>query len=252
MSLEGQSILVTGASRGIGRAIAQSLAESGALIGVHYCHQLEAARETLNSLPNHQPHFLLQGDLSEPDTCQRLIEHTLEQAGRINALVNNAGIYRPVSFHEPDADRWRSEWQHLFQTNFFSAVDLSYWACQAMRSRSGGGKILHIASRAGFRGEAGYSHYAASKAALINFTRSMAVELAQDNIQTFCIAPGWVETDMAEEGLRAYGERIRTEVPLGRVASPNDVANVARFLLSPESDYLSGVTIDVNGGSYFH
>jgi len=246
-----QVILVTGASRGIGRAVAVALAETGAAVGVHFHTNRKAAEETLNTLPHSAKHFLLQGDVGDPHVCRGLIEQVLSRAGRLNALVNNAGIYTPLPFSEPDSERWEAEWRHMFQTNFFSAVHLSYWAVQAMRTQ-GSGKILHIASRSGFRGEAGYSHYAASKAAMINLTRSMAVELASDNIQTFCIAPGWVETDMSAEGLRAFGEKIRADIPLKRVASPEDVAYAARFLLSEEACYLSGTTLDVNGASYFH
>lgn len=249
--MDGRVVLVTGASRGIGRAIARELAGEGAVVGVHFHRNRTAAEAVLQSLPFSGQHFLLQGDVSEPDVCRTLIEQVLAQAGRLDVLVNNAGIYTPLAFSEPDGERWQSEWMHVFRVNFFSAVHLSYWAVRAMKVQ-GSGKILHIASRSGFRGEAGFSHYASSKAAMINLTRSMAVELARENIQVFCIAPGWVETDMSAEGLRVQGDRIRAEIPLGRVASPEDVAHAARFLLSGESDYLSGITLDVNGASYFH
>jgi 3-oxoacyl-[acyl-carrier protein] reductase len=246
-----QVILITGASRGIGRAIAVALADTGATIGIHYHTNREAAEETFSALLTSNEHFLLHGDVGDPGVCQNLIEQCLQKAGRLDALVNNAGIYTPLPFSEPDYEHWQLEWQRMFQTNFFSAVNMSYWAVQAMRVQ-GSGKILYISSRSGFRGEASYSHYAASKAAMINLTRSMAVELARESIQVFCIAPGWVDTDMSAEGLRAYGEQIRAGIPLERVAMPEDVAHVARFLLSDEASYLSGITVDVNGASYFH
>lgn len=249
--MEGRVVLVTGASRGIGRAIATQLAREGAAIGVHFHTNHEAAETTLQSLPCSEKHFLLQGDVGDPDVCRTLIEQVQHKTGRLDALVNNAGIYEPLPFSESNYERWQSDWIRMFHVNFFSAVNLSYWAVRAMKVQ-GSGKILHITSRSGFRGEAGFSHYAASKAAMINLARSMAVELAKDNIQVFCVAPGWVETDMSAEGLRTSGERIRTEIPLGRVASPEDVAHAARFLLSDEASYLSGVTVDVNGASYFH
>lgn len=246
--LVGNVALVTGASRGIGRAVAIALAEWGATIAVHYHLHEEEAQKTLAALPG-EGHLLLQGDVSDPEVCRRLVEQTLQLAGRLDILVNNAGIYEGLPFDEPDYLRWQKEWQKMFAVNFFSAVNLSYHAVAVMR-RQGGGKIVFIGSRAGIRGEANHSHYAASKAAMTVLARSMAVELARDNVQVNVVAPGWVATDMAVEALQRERERIVSQIPMGRVAEPEDVAKAVRFLVSRDADYLTGVTIDVNGGSY--
>jgi NAD(P)-dependent dehydrogenase (short-subunit alcohol dehydrogenase family) len=246
--LQGKVALVTGASRGIGRACAVALAEWGASVAVHY-HQNEAeARKTLTALPG-EGHLLLQGNVADAAICQRLVEQTVQQAGRLDILVNNAGIYEPLSFSEPDYARWLEAWHRMFETNFFSAVNLSYHAVRAMRQQ-GGGKIIFVASRAGIRGEAFHSHYAASKGAMVVLARSMAVELARENIQVYAVAPGWVATDMAAKPLKERGESIVAQIPVGRVAQPEDVAKAVRFLASSDADYLTGITLDVNGASY--
>jgi len=247
-SLRGKVALVTGASRGIGRACALALAEWGATVAVHYRSHEVDAQKTLASLPA-EGHFLLQGDLAEADTCRWLVEETVRRARRLDILVNNAGIYEPLPFSEPDFERWQEAWRHMFAVNFFSAVNLSYHAVAVMR-RQGSGKVIFVASRAGVRGEAHHSHYAASKAAMTVLARSMALELAPDNIQVNTVAPGWVATDMSAEPLKVRGDSIVAQIPIGRVADPMDVAKAVRFLASPDADYLTGVTLDVNGGSY--
>lgn len=246
--LEGKVALVTGASRGIGRACALALAEWGALVAVHYRSNETEAQKTLAALPG-EGHFLLQGDVSEPEVCRQLVEQTVKRTGRLDILVNNAGIYEPLPFSEPSYARWQEAWQKMFAVNFFSAVNLSYHAVAVMR-RQGSGKVIFIASRAGIRGEANHSHYAASKGAMVVLARSMAVELARENIQVYAVAPGWVATDMAAEPLKQRGDSIVAQIPIGRVADPLDVGKAVRFLASPDADYLTGITLDVNGGSY--
>lgn len=246
--LRGKVALVTGASRGIGRACAVALAEWGATVAVHYRQNEHEAQKTLSALAG-EGHFLLQGDVADPEVCRNLVAQTVEKTGRLDVLVNNAGLYEPLPFSEPSYDRWQSAWQRMFAVNFFSAVNLSYHAVAVMR-RQGNGKIIFIASRAGIRGEANHSHYAASKGAMVVLARSMAVELARENIQVYAVAPGWVATDMAAEPLKERGESIIAQIPVGRVAEPEDVAKAVRFLASPDADYLTGITLDVNGGSY--
>lgn len=248
--LRNKVAVVTGGSRGIGRACALALAEWGATIAVHYRAHEAQAHETLAALPG-TGHFLLQGDVADPEVCRQLVEETVQRTGRLDILVNNAGIYESLPFSEADYDHWQSAWQRMFAVNFFSAVNLSYNAVAVMR-RQGAGKVIFIASRAGIRGEALHSHYAASKGAMVVLARSMAVELARENIQVYAVAPGWVATDMAAEPLRQREESIVAQIPVGRVAEPEDVAKAVRFLASPDADYLTGITLDVNGGSYIH
>ncbi|MEJ5251346.1 MAG: glucose 1-dehydrogenase [Chthonomonadetes bacterium] len=246
--LKGKVVLVTGASRGIGRACALALAEWGATVAVHYRSHEKEAYEMLATLPG-EGHFLLRGDVSDAEVCRQLVDETIHRTGRLDILVNNAGIYEPLPFSEPDYNRWQDAWQRMFAVNFFSAVNLSYHAVAVMR-RQGNGKIIFIASRAGIRGEANHSHYAASKGAMVVLARSMAVELARENIQVYAVAPGWVATDMAAEPLKQRGDSIVAQIPVGRVADPMDVGKAVRFLASPDADYLTGITLDVNGGSY--
>ncbi len=246
--LRGKVALVTGASRGIGRACALALAEWGATVAVHYRQNKQEALKTLSALPG-EGHFLLQGDVADPEVCQNLVEQSVQRTGRLDILVHNAGIYEPLPFSEPNYAHWQHAWQRMFAVNFFSTVNLSYHAVAVMRQQ-GNGKIIFIASRAGIRGEAHHSHYAASKGAMVVLARSMAVELACENIQVYAVAPGWVATDMAAEPLKQRGESILAQIPVGRVADPMDVAKAVRFLASPDADYLTGITLDVNGGSY--
>lgn len=191
----------------------------------------------------------IQADLrSEKDT-----ESLWQQArmmAEIDALVNNAGIYIQSPFNS-DIDEWKRVRSEMMRVNFEAPSELTYYAL-AEFSKKGRGKVLNVASRVGFRGEAGASFYAASKAALINLTRSLAVEYANTGIEIFGIAPGWVDTSMARDGMEDRLPDILATIPMGRMASPQDCATTASFLLSDAASYLSGVVIDINGASYFH
>lgn len=247
-----KSALVTGASRGIGRAIAQHLAQNGFRVGVHYNARREAAEETRAALAG-EGHALLAADLSDPPAVERLAGEALKAFdGRVDVLVHNAGIYEPTPLLDtPSLADWRQGLQRQMQVNLWAGADLAYLLAPAM-IEAGWGRIIHISSRAGIRGEARHAGYAASKAAQINFTRSLAVELGPHGIGCFAIAPGWTDTDMAADALAERGDAIRAEIPLGRVAAPEDIAALVAFLCTPAADYLSGNTIDVNGASYLH
>lgn len=188
-----------------------------------------------------------QADLADPSGAGRL----WEQVGAVDALVNNAGVYLPLDFLTSSEEAFQESLRRTFAINLESPIALMRLAASSFAAR-GGGKILNVASRVGFKGEANAAFYAASKAALINLTRSLAVELAPKQIGVFGIAPGWVETAMTREGMDARRPAILESIPLGRVASPEDCAAAAAFLLSEEASYLSGMVIDINGASYFH
>lgn len=238
-------VLVTGASRGIGRAIAERLAADGWRPLIHYREHAEEAREVARLCGGE---VAGRGyDLAKPEDCEELWRWATS-AGSVDALVNNAGIYRNLVFDHPDDAEFVDCVQEHFWVNFRAPLLLTRRFVQQGRA----GPVVNVASRVGFKGEAGASAYAASKAALINLTRSLAVELARSGFRFFGIAPGWVETAMARPGMEERGAEIVAGIPIGRVATPEDCAAVVSFLLKPEAEYLSGVVIDINGASYFH
>ena len=247
--MDRKRILVTGSSRGIGRAIAFRLSRDGWDVALHYVSDGDEAERTHASLGKHAA-GLYSSDLSNPGSAAKLIKSALAD-GPIHAIVNNAGVYMPIDFTKSGDAAFQANYHRTFAVNFESPMFITRAILDHFHKNKGG-KILNVASRVGFRGEGGASLYAASKAALINLTRSLAVELAPSNIQLFAVAPGWVDTAMAREGMRERLDDILAGIPLGRMASPEDVAAVAAFLLSPEASYLSGTAVDINGASYFH
>ncbi len=245
-----KTALVTGASRGIGRAIAVRLATDGFRVAVHYNANRTAADETLSLMPG-GGHVSLPADLTDPNAAETLALAALNAlGGRVDVLIHNAGIYEPTPIlTSRNLGVWREAMQRQMQVNFWAGADLAYSLAPAM-AEAGWGRIIQIASRAGHRGEAGHAGYAASKAAQINFVKSLAMELAPAGVGCFGIAPGWTETDMAASALSERGDAIRAEIPLGRVALPADIAALVGFLITEAADYLSGNIIDANGASY--
>lgn len=241
-------VLVTGSSRGIGAAIARRLASEGWEVALHFASDRDAAERVALELGGATR--LYGEDLVDPSRAASLFER-VQADGPLTALVNNAGIYRPLSFLDAGEHEFEANLAQTMAVNFESPLRLARAAARAF-AQQGDGAILNVASRVGFRGEAGAALYAASKAALINLTRSLAVELAPRGVRSFGIAPGWVETAMARPGMDERLPQILRDIPLGRVASPEDCANAAAFLLREESAYLSGVIVDINGASYFH
>ncbi|MDX2064256.1 MAG: SDR family oxidoreductase [Fimbriimonadaceae bacterium] len=241
--------LVTGASRGIGRAIALRLAEDGLRVAVHYTRQREAAESVAEAI-GARCVGVFQAELTEPEGRTSLWR-AVSGVASVTTLVNNAGIYEPQAFAETTLADLRASLARTFELNFVAPFELTQLAVADWRRSGTAGKVLNVASRVGFRGEPGAAIYAASKAALINLTRSLAVELAPE-IGVFGIAPGWVETAMARDGMGDRLPSILATLPMGRMATPEDCANAASFLLRAESSYLSGVTLDINGASYFH
>ena len=242
-------VLVTGSSRGIGRAIAERLAADGWAVALHYTTASVDAH-ALSERLGQSASGVYRADLADPDLATRLFAEVLAD-GPVDAVVNNAGVYMPLDFLGSGDAAFTANWRRTFAVNFESPVRLIR-AASTHFATIGGGKIVNVASRVGFRGEGGASLYAASKSALINLTRSLAVELASKNIALFGIAPGWVDTAMTREGMEDRLPEILSGIPLGRMATPSDCAATTSFLLRDEARYLSGVTIDINGASYFH
>ena len=239
--------LVTGASRGIGQAIAAQLAARGVRIALHYRQNRPAAEAALAALPG-TGHALFAADFSDPAAAEPLMQAVLAAFGRIDLLINNAGIYH---HHEPmvtsHAD-WRKIWAETLAVNLIGPAHLSHLAAQAM---SQGGRIVNISSRGAFRGEPEAPAYAASKAALNALSQSMALALAPRGIYCYCLAPGWVETEMAIPHLKSpEGAAILSQHPLGRVTSPEEVARTAVFCALDAPAAMTGCIIDLNGASY--
>lgn len=239
--------LVTGASRGIGAAIACRLARDGWSVAVHYGGGEAEALEVAASLAGHAA-GVYQAWLQDPQASARLVAQVLAD-GPLHALVNNAGVYTRLDFCGSGDVEWEAKMEEAFEVDFFGPARLVREATRHFAGQ-GGGKVLNVASRVGHRGEAGAAPYSCAKAALINLTRALAVEHAPLGIGHFAIAPGWVETAMAREGMEQRLPEILRDIPLGRMATPEDCAAAAAFLLSDEAAYLSGVVLDVNGASY--
>lgn len=247
--MDARRVLVTGSSRGIGKAIAMRLAEDGWSVALHYGADADEAKKAKRML-GRRCSWMYQADLNDVDQASRLWKEAISD-GPVSALVNNAGVYMPLDFVGSGDAAFRANWHKTFAINFDSPLMLTRFACRYF-AEHGGGKVLNVTSRVGFKGEGGAALYAASKAALINLTRSLAVELAPKGIQMFGIAPGWVDTAMARQGMEGRLPEILAGIPLGRMATPEDCAAAAAFLLSEEAAYLSGTVIDISGASYFH
>ena len=245
---EGRTVLVTGSSRGIGRAIATTLCADGWKVILHASRPesiSDQVREETCALGE------VVADLADPMQAVHLMRQ-IEAFGPLHAVVNNAGVYRPFSYLGHNDHAFTEGWGETMAVNLISPSLIMREAGLIFERQGTGGKILNVASRVGFKAEAGAAAYAATKAAIVSLTRSLAVELAPKKIGVFGIAPGWVETAMARDGMEGRQDEILAGIPLGRMASPEDCAMAARFLLSEEAAYLSGVVLDINGASYFH
>ncbi|MDX1405037.1 MAG: SDR family oxidoreductase [Woeseiaceae bacterium] len=248
-ALEGKVCLVTGASRGIGAAIAVALAGNGARIAVHYGRNQEKALEVVGRLHGNG-HFTITADLEQPQNARRIVDETLAHAGHLDILVNNAGIYEPHPPLEVDGAAWLENWRRTLAVNLQSPAALCHAAASVM-AEQGSGRIINIGSRGAFRGEPECPAYGASKAGLHAMSQSLAIALAPANVLVYAVAPGFVATDMAEELLEGEGgDAIRAQSPFRRVARPEEIAEVVCFLASSEGQFLSGSIVDVNGASY--
>lgn len=250
LDLSDQTILVTGASRGIGCATALALADAGATVAVHYGQSQDAAMEVAATCGNDARPF--QANLSDLGATDRLFKEVVETYGHVDAVVLNAGVAIPTPIDE-DVGSWADGWAETMHVNVRAPELLARRALPHFQ-KQGGGRIISIASRAAFRGDtADYMTYAASKAALVAFTRSVARSFGADDILAFTIAPGFVQTDMAQDFIDEYGEEHATsDLALDDLTAPDDVAPFVVFLASGHADHATGATIDVNAGSYMH
>lgn len=244
MDFTGKKVLVTGASRGIGRAIAKSFASAGAVVAVHYGNNEQAANETLAQLTG-DGHIIIKADMAHPDEVKAMVESAIEHLGGLDILVNNAGIYDEHKIAEVDYETWQYLWQRTLQVNLLGSANAIWCAAQHMID-NGGGRIVNVTSRGAFRGEPDAPAYGASKAGMNSMSQSLAKALAPHGIYVTAVAPGWVETDMAQ----GYLDTGAAQSPLERVAKPEEIAHAVLYLASEGSEFTTGAILDVNGASY--
>jgi NAD(P)-dependent dehydrogenase (short-subunit alcohol dehydrogenase family) len=245
----GRAVLVTGASRGIGRAVAVAFAAAGDRVAVHYNAGADAAARTLAALAG-TGHVAVQADLADPAAVRSMVDAAAAGLGGLDVLVNNAGTYVEHPIAGVTYDAWQDAWSRTLATNLVGAANACYCALPHLRARGGGG-IVNVSSRGAFRGEPDHPAYAASKAGLNALGQSLALALGPYGISVSTVAPGFVDTDMAAPFLDGErGAAIRAQSPLGRVARPEEVAHAVLFLASPEAAFATGTIVDVNGASY--
>jgi 3-oxoacyl-[acyl-carrier protein] reductase len=242
-----RAVLVTGASRGIGAAVATAFARSGDRVAIHYGARQEQALEVQSALPG-DGHLVVGADLLDAGAVRRMVDEVAEAFGGIDVLVNNAGIFEPHPITDTSYYEWQESWRRTLGVNLIGAANVTWCVVQHM---GGGGRIVNVASRGAFRGEPDQPGYGASKAGLIAFGQSLARALGPRGIAVTAVAPGFTETEMAATELTGEsGVRRRAESPLGRVAAPEEVAAAVLYLASPEAEMASGTVLDINGASY--
>jgi 3-oxoacyl-[acyl-carrier protein] reductase len=238
--LEGTVAIVTGASRGIGRAIAVSLADAGARVAC-VARDLDRARAAAGGIGNGAHGFAC--DVSDPEACSGLVEAVEAELGPVGILVNNAGVTRDnilVRLREDD-------WDAVLDTNLGGAFHMTRAVARGMMKRRSG-RIVNIASVVGLTGNRGQANYAASKAGLVGFSKSVAQELGSRNVLVNVVAPGFIETDMTAELGAEARDALSERIPLGRIGAPADVAAAVRFLVGPGAAYITGQVLVVDGG----
>jgi NAD(P)-dependent dehydrogenase (short-subunit alcohol dehydrogenase family) len=250
MNFYGKSVLITGGSRGIGKAIALAFAEADAKVAINFVNDNQEASKTIGQMSHSERHIAIKADISIPNNAQQLVQSVVKEFGQIDILVNNAGVYIHHPIDQCTYEQWQTAWRKTMQVNLFGVANLCFCAAQQM-IQQGNGRIINISSRGAFRGEPEHTAYGASKAGLNQLSQSLAQALAKYSIFVGVVAPGFVETDMTKDILNGkQGEAIKQQSPLGRVAQPEEIAKAVLFLSSEGIDYMTGAILDVNGASY--
>ncbi len=245
-TLEGAVVVVTGAGRGIGRAIAEEVGRGGAKVVVNYVHSKGPAEEVIALLPQigAQAATAIKADVSDPIEAAHLIEQAINHFGRIDALVNNAGINIDRTIKNLTVEDWDKVVQNNLNSYFYTIK-----AAQPYFLQQGSGTIINISSFVGQMGNFGQANYAAAKAGIIGFTKTAALEFARSHVTVNAICPGFIETDMYTAVPEKVKEAILKRIPLGRVGTPQEVARAVRYLIV-DGDYITGQTLNINGGIF--
>lgn len=245
-SIKNKVALVTGASRGIGRAIAVMLAERGARVVVNYANNEDEAKKTIEAMgSNGEGSRLMRFDVADEEMVNNAVSTICEEMGSLDILVNNAGVAIDGLLMRLRMEDFDRQMNTILRGAFNCAK-----ACSRPMIKNRSGRIINISSVSGQMGNAGQTVYSAAKAGLIGFTKSLAQELASRNILVNAITPGFIETDMTKDILKRNEEEIKKQIPLGRIGRPEDIAYAVLFLASHEADYITGQVISVNGGLY--
>jgi 3-oxoacyl-[acyl-carrier protein] reductase len=243
-----RAVLVTGASRGIGRAVAQAFASQGDRVAVHHRDSAALAEEVVAGLPG-RGHTIVRADLADAEAVRQMVDTAARDLGGLDVLVNNAGIYLWHPITEVSYEQWQEAWRETLAVNLTGAANVTWCAVQYMKQT--GGRIINVTSRGAFRGEPRNPAYGASKAGLNSFGQSMARALAPYGISVASVAPGYVETEMAAADLASErGDEIRRQSPFNRVATPEEIAAAVVYFASAEAEWASGAILDLNGASY--
>lgn len=244
--LSDRTALVTGASRGIGRAIAVELAEHGAFVGINYVKSKDKARDVLEEIQKRGGNgLLLQANVSQEIQVRKMIDALVKEREGIDIIVNNAGIYYRSAFGDITSERWNE----VINVNLKGCYAVCKYAIPYLKEE---GKIVFISSQLAFKGSSHGVDYATSKAGMLGLMKSLALELTPQKINVNAIAPGTIDTDIIAHYTKKQREKRIDAIPLKRLGKPEDVAHVCLFLVSPLSDYITGETIHVNGGLYLH
>jgi 3-oxoacyl-[acyl-carrier protein] reductase len=241
-------VLITGASRGIGRAIATQFAAAGDRVAIHHRNSAELAAALCAQLAG-TGHAVVQADLADPEAVLAMVDAAAMQLGGLDVLVNNAGVFTAHPITDVSYADWQQQWQTTLAINLIGAANATWCAVRHMKER--GGRIINVSSRGAFRGEPESPAYGASKAGLNALGQSLAIALAPYRIAVATVAPGFVATDMTNEHLKPpRGDEIRAQSPFGRVADPDEIAAAVLYLASPAAEWASGAVLDLNGASY--
>ncbi|KAB8193197.1 SDR family oxidoreductase [Nonomuraea phyllanthi] len=245
--MSGRAVLVTGGSRGIGRAVAAAFAAQGDRVAIHHRDSEKDALSLLAELPG-QGHTVVRADLADPEAVRRMVDEAAGALGGIDVLVNNAGVFLAHPITETSYEEWQATWRRTLDVNLVGPANVTWCAVRHMPA---GGRVINVSSRGAYRGEPDSPAYGASKAGLNALGQSLAIALAPRGIAVAGVAPGFVETDMTNEHLKApRGAEIRAQSPFGRVARPTEIAAAVVYLASPAAEWASGAVLDLNGASY--